>query len=107
MKDIFFSSPIGRLAFLGRYVLSIILMMAGVFATDSPMAGILADIFASVLFFSGAIYMCFYAIVPRLVSVGLSKYLALLVLIPMIYPLLFLFFVFCPAGQFVKHDTVA
>ena len=105
MKNIFSKPPIGRLAFLGRYILSIMLMIFGAFGTDSPNTNVFLMLLVSVLFFVGAIYMVCFAIIPRLVSVGLSKWFALLVLIPPIYPLLFLFLIFCPAGQFVKHDT--
>jgi len=107
MKKILFSSPIGRLAFFGRYICSIMFMMVGVFATDSPKADIFFVIIASALFFGGAIYMIAFTVIPRLVSVGLSRWFALLVLIPPIYPIIFLFLVFCPEGQFVKHETVA
>ena len=107
MKHIFFKSPIGRLAFLGRHTLAMMLMMVGVFSADSPKADGLAIGIAASLFFGGAIYMLVFTIIPRFMSVGLSRWFALLILVPPIYPLIFLFLLFCPEGQFVKHETVA
>jgi uncharacterized membrane protein YhaH (DUF805 family) len=105
MKKLFYKPQIDRLEFLVNYILSLAVMIVGIFSTDSPKASFIWLVSASTLFVCAVAYMVFFAVVPRLVSAGLSRWFGLLLLIPPIYPIIFLFLVFCPAGHFAKNDT--
>jgi hypothetical protein len=60
-----------------------------------------------VLAVAGIIYLVGFTIFPRLVSIGVSKWFALLYFIPLVNLVFILFLLFCPAGKFVKHETAA
>jgi uncharacterized membrane protein YhaH (DUF805 family) len=108
-----FSSPIGRLAFLGRYILALVLLGVGgaslSIVVESQNAMLVPFLMPLVLVFGllGLVYMVGFALFPRLVSVGLSKWFALLLFVPPVSLPFVLFLLFCPAGRFSRHDKVA
>lgn len=103
-----FSSPIGRLAFLGRYILVLAVIAIGKVLLSSALENqnqtlkiILSS--ASIVFeLSGLYYLLKYIMFARLLSIGLSKWYTLILLIPLINLIFLLILLFCPEGQFVK-----
>ena len=108
-----FSSPIGRVAFFGRYILGIVPLGVGgailsiAMESQGPFVKLLLLLLALVLEVLGLVYIIGFTIFPRLASIGLSKWFTLLVFVPLVNVFFALFLLFCPAGQFIKHEKVA
>lgn len=104
-----FSSPIGRLAFLGRYFLALVPMAVGgaILGVANQHQNVILILLSLVLEVLGIVYIIGYSIFPRVVSVGISNWFTLLLFVPFVNLLFVLFLLFCPAGQFMKHDKVA
>jgi hypothetical protein len=104
-----FSSPIGRLAFLGRYILAIVPLAVGgvVLGIGNQNQNVILMLLSLVLEVSGLIYIIGFTMFPRLVSVGMSKWFTLLLFVPIVNLFFVLFLLFCPAGKFIKNDKVA
>jgi hypothetical protein len=103
-----FSSPIGRLAFLGRYILGFVLLVIGNMSLDiaAKNQNLIFICLSVVVMAAGTVYVAVFGILPRLVSVGLSRWFMLVFLVP-VANILFLVFLFvCPAGWLVKRDEV-
>lgn len=103
-----FSSPIGRLAFLGRYFLALVLMGVGgaILGIANQNQNVILMLVSIALEVPGIIYIIGFTMFPRLVSVGMSKWFTLLLFVPFVNLLFVLFLLFCPAGKFVKNDKV-
>ena len=104
-----FSSPIGRLAFLGRYILAIVPLAVGgvVLGIGNQSHNVILMLLSLVLELLGFVYIIGFTMFPRLVSVGMSKWFTLLLFVPFVNLLFVLFLLFCPAGKFIKNDKVA
>jgi hypothetical protein len=104
-----FSSPIGRLAFLGRHVLSFILVVLGmmILVVADQDESVILMLLSCVPMLLGIGYYVLYAALPRLASIGLSGWFASVLLVPVANVLFYLFLLFCPAGWLIKHDEVA
>lgn len=100
-----FSSPIGRLSFLARYILSVVpLAVGGVLLSFGNQSHNVFLLLLSLVFeVLGFVYIIGFTLFPRLVSVGLSKWFAFLLFVPFLNFLFVLFLLFCPAGKFVKE----
>jgi hypothetical protein len=101
-----FSTPIGRLAFLARYFLAAFVIGVGAallgFA-DSPHAGSLVVLLlGGIIEIFGLIYLIRFTIFARLTSIGLSRWWILLLLVPLVNCVFFLYLLFCPGGRFVR-----
>jgi hypothetical protein len=110
--------PIGRLNFLGRYILAAITIFASeiifewayYFCAKSGKENLPA------IFSFGAVFiviflfwfLCFirFIIIARLVSIGLNRWYALLLLLPFVNFVFLLFLLFCPAGKFVHVKEI-
>jgi len=104
-----FSSPIGRLAFLGRHILGLILAILGwlILGVANQHQSLILMLLSLVPMLLGTGYFILFGIFPRLVSVGLSRWFTLVFFIPVANFLFFLFLLVCPAGWLIKHDKVA
>ena len=104
-----FSSPIGRLAFLGRYILALVPLAVGgvVLGIGNQNQNVILMLLSLALEVSGLVYIIGFAMFPRLASVGMSKWFTLLLFVPFVNFLFVLFLSFCPAGKFIKNDKVA
>ena len=103
--------PIGRLAFLARFSVAIVanvllyllFVWALWFATgrDKENVSLVALLFG--VWFVAFLFwvMCFirFVIIARLVSIGMSRWSALLLLVPMVGFVFVLFLLFCPANK--------
>jgi uncharacterized membrane protein YhaH (DUF805 family) len=110
--------PIGRLAFIGRLLASIIASV-GLYASynwalwgifrhgheNAPVVFLLLGLWIVAFLFLVACFIRF-AVVTRLISIGVSQWLALLLLIPYLGALLLLFLLFYPAKTEVMNDAV-
>ena len=105
----FFSSPIGRLAFLGRHILGFIIVMIGRmgFGMAAQNENWFFIILSEVVMLVGIFYYINFSIFPRLASIGLSRWCILVSLVPVVNFVFLLFMFFCPAGWLVKYDKVA
>jgi hypothetical protein len=101
-----FSSPIGRLMFLVRVFPAFLLMYGGVLFILAKQS-VNVDIIFLFLAVLVTIYVIGFAICPRLVSIGMSRWFSLLYFVPILGLPLILFLLFCPAGQFTRHDKGA
>lgn len=99
-----FSSPIGRLVFLGRILPAILLMFGTVILAIANRNLIVIDL-CLVLSFLATIYIIGFAIIPRLASVGISQWFVLLYFVPFVNLGFILFLAFCPTGH-KKNDNV-
>ena len=104
-----FSTPIGRLTFLGRNIVALLPLVVGGFilAFAKPHHNALLMLLALVFEVLGIIYIVVFTYFPRLVSIGLSKWFTLLLFIPYVGFIFLAFALFCPAGKFVKHENAA
>ena len=104
-----FSTPIGRLAFLGRNVVALLPMLVGgvIWAFAKPHHNVILMLVALVFEILGIVYLVGFTYFPRLVSIGLSKWFTLLLFIPYVGFVFLAFLLFCPAGKFIKHDNAA
>ncbi len=104
-----FSSPIGRLAFLGRYILATVPLMVGgvIVGIGNQNQNVMLMLLSLVLEVFGLVYIIGFTMFPRLVSVGMSKWFTLLLFVPLVNLAFVLFLLFCPAGKFIKNDKVA
>jgi uncharacterized membrane protein YhaH (DUF805 family) len=106
--DFFFSECIGRLLFLGRYVVNFILLVileAGLEiaienAQKYPGAAIVSVIICALLILPLLYYFMRFLVLARLRSIGLSGWFGLLVLVPLINLAFLLFLLFCPPDSF-------
>jgi uncharacterized membrane protein YhaH (DUF805 family) len=111
--------PIGRAAYLGRFVLGVIASVAiyvaftwalyfsiGRGRENVPVVFLCFGLWLAAFIF---LVMCFvrFVIVARLASMGASRWFALLLLIPYVSILFVLALLFYPAKIEVRHDTVA
>ena len=110
--------PIGRLNFLGRYILAavtifaleIIFEWAFYFCVKSGKENLAAifsfgAVFVVIILFW---FLCFirFIIIARLVSIGLNRWYALLLLLPFANFVFLLFLLFCPADKFAQLQRV-
>ena len=103
--------PIGRLAFLGRWLLAILgYFVLYVFLTWTLWLGIKGDnenifflVLPMILWLLAFLFlvMCFvrFAVIARLVSIGYNRWCALFLLVPLVNILFMLFLLFCPARK--------
>jgi hypothetical protein len=104
-----FSTPIGRLAFLGSHILGLILVVIArvilsIAIKNENLILILVSLVPLVL---GIVYFIVFGIFPRLASVGLSRWFTLVFFVPVVNLLFLLFLFFCPAGWLITHNKVA
>jgi len=104
-----FSSPIGRLAFLGRHILFLVLAFISglLFGVADLHESAILILLAVVPMLLGTVYFIVFGILPRLASVGLSRWFVLVLCVPVANGLFLLFLLFCPAEWLIKHDEVA
>jgi len=104
--NMLFSTPIGRLAFLGRYLLALVLFAIGglILAIANHKHNVLFMLLSGVFEISGFIYIVGFTMFPRLVSVGLSRWFVLVLLIPVVNLLFVIFLLLCPAGWLMKKE---
>jgi uncharacterized membrane protein YhaH (DUF805 family) len=111
--DFFFSERIGRLLFLGRYVinfalilvLQVILEVLVTSAQKYPAAMITGLVLCAVFILPLLYYFMRFIVMARLRSIGLSGWFGLLVLVPFINLAFLLFLLFCPADSFGGKGT--
>ena len=103
-----FSSPIGRLAFLGRQILGFVLLTIGnmTLIVGGQRQSLILIVLSSVLIILVSIYIILFCIFPRLASIGLSRWFVLVSLVPVVNFLFLIFMFVCPAGWLIKHDKV-
>src|ERR1700727_2834724 len=106
--DFFFSERIGRLLFLGRYVinfalilvLQVILEVLVTSAQKYPAAMITGLVLCALLILPLLYYFMRFIVIARLRSIGLSGWYGLLILVPLLnFGFLLLLLAF-PAGSF-------
>jgi hypothetical protein len=104
-----FSSPIGRLAFLGRHILALIISMVGymILIAGSQHQSLVLIVVALIPEAIACFYAFVFAYFPRLDSIGLSRWFVLVNLIPVVNFLFLIFLLVCPAGWLIKRDEVA
>ena len=104
-----FSSPIGRLAFLGRYALGLVLLAAGIAGLEvaDESESMILMCLSVVVMVAATAYVTIFGFLPRLESVGLSGWFVVVFMIPVANFILLLFLFFCPAGLFANRDEVA
>lgn len=108
-----FTSPIGRLAFLGRFILSLLVIGTGKVILHniklneySPV--VLIYSFAQLAFLLGGIfYMIKYAVFARLQSIGLSKWYTIIIIIPLVNLIFFIYLALYPEKQSVVNDELS
>lgn len=107
--NMLFSTPIGRLAFLGRYFLAVVLLAIGglILGIANRNHNVFLMLLSGLLEISGFIYIIGFTMFPRLLSVGLSRWFVLVLLIPVVNLLFMIFLLLCPAGWLIKKDPVA
>ena len=101
-----FSSPIGRLVFVCRLCPAILVLGGLVIVAIADHNLTVLDL-CEALGCLATIYIIGFAIFPRLVSVGVSRWFSLLYFVPVVNLGFILFLAFCPIGNFTKHETVA
>ena len=60
-----------------------------------------------VVMMAGTGYFALFGILPRLASIGLSRWYALVFLVPVANVFFLIFLFVCPAGWLIKSDQVA
>ena len=103
-----FSSPIGRLAFLGRWILGFVLLMVADMAliVGGHRQSLILIALSSVLTILICIYLVLFCFFPRLTSIGLSRWFILVSLVPVANFVFLIFMFVCPAGWLIKKDKV-
>jgi uncharacterized membrane protein YhaH (DUF805 family) len=104
-----FSSPIGRLAFLGRHVLGLALVVIGRMGliVAAERESLVFITLSAAVVMSGTAYFAIYGILPRLASIGLSRWYALVFLVPVVNFFFLLFLFFCQKGWLIKRAEVS
>lgn len=101
------STPIGRLAFLARYFIAAFVIGIGAALlgfTDSPHAGsLVASLLGGIIEVFGFIYLTRFTIFARLTSIGLSRWWILLLFVPLVNFVFFLYLLLCPGGRFRRN----
>jgi hypothetical protein len=119
-----FSSPVGRLVFLCRFLIVLfcsislqigahrllILLLLSDLAEAPDVHPLFSHSWLSFLIYAslvpallGAAYMIFAVAIPRLVSIGISKWFAPLLFVPYARYLFLLFLLFCPPQAFHRR----
>jgi hypothetical protein len=104
-----FSSPIGRLEYLGRQIFGAVLFVIAwlLMALANRHESLVLVILALIPLFLTSFYIVVFAVFPRLESIGLSRWFTLVLFIPVAGILFHVFLQFCPAGWLMKNDKVA
>ena len=105
-----FSSPIGRLAFLGRHIIMLVLaFISGLLLTvvSDHQSGAILILLSQVPFWVGILYFTVFGVFPRLASIGLSRWFTLVFLVPVANIAFLIFLLFCPARWLIRKDEVA
>jgi len=106
--EFFFSERIGRLVFLGRYainlvlvvILEVILKIAASSAQNNPGTSIGVVVVCALMILPLLYYFMRFIVIARLRSIGLSGWYGLLVLVPLLNFVFLLFLLACPADSF-------
>jgi uncharacterized protein (DUF486 family) len=97
-----FSTPIGGLALFVRYVLASVAAGTGGIILSVAKANWLLMLLGGLLEVLALIYLLRFAVFARLASVGLSRWFALLLIVPIVSFVFLWSLLFCPAGRYIR-----
>jgi len=113
MVNFLFSNRVGRMGFLGRVILALIVSGLGADLVHlqsekdrmpTTTAIVIVTIFGLIAL-GGLFYLVRFGVMARLRSTGLSEMYTLLILIPAVNILFLLFLFFCPVKAFLKKKS--